>query len=775
MKPDKQTNLYQIRHSLAHMLAEAVLDMFPDAKLGTGPVTENGFYYDFELPRTLIPEDLPLIQKRMKKYVQQGQNFVRRDEPIAESIAFLKKIKQPFKIDLVNKFVEQQKIKVVSFYENFIPQKEEPVFVDLCEGGHVGNTKEIDPKSFKLSHISSAYWQADENNPSMQRIYGISFETAQELKDYEKMMEEAKKRDHRRLGKDLELYVMSPKVGPGFPLLAPKGEIIRHELEKFSREKHVEWGYNYVRTPNLGHLDMYRTSGHYPYYADSMFPPLKDDEEEFMLRPMNCPHHIQIFANRPHSYRELPLRLREDGLCFRYEQSGELSGLTRVRSFSIDDAHIFCTPDQMEEEINRCIDLSEEMYNLFGLNELTYVLSLRGPSNPEKYGGTEENWEKSQKILRDVLTKRKVVFDELEGEAAFYGPKIDVKARDVLGREWQLATIPQVDYHMPEAFDLHYIDSKGDKQRPIILHRAVYGSYERFMALLIEHFAGAFPAWLAPVQVEVLPIAEPHLDYAIEVREALRAEGVRAKILPPDEGTLGKRIRFSEKQKIPYMLVLGDKEKEAGSVNVRSYHTKKEKSQKLSGFVKKIVKEISERELPEKSEEEIRLLNKMATAEKKKSKGGASGDKIKQFIEENNIPYEGISHKKAASVLECQKVYGTQLNQQAKALLVKYKDTKGRLNYAVVTLPASKEADLEAIKKLLKAKEIKLANRKELKEKTGCIFGEMPPLGKVFGLQLIMDKDLLNEPKVYWNAGRLDFSMVTDPKDIKKVEKPIMF
>ncbi|MDP3976183.1 MAG: threonine--tRNA ligase [bacterium] len=598
MKPEKASHLYNIRHSLAHMLAQAVLDLFPEAKLGTGPVTENGFYYDFDLPRTLIPEDLEILEKKMRQFVKQNQFFVRRDEPIREAKAFLKTIKQPYKIELVDKFIEQQGIKEVSFYENVRESDNKPVFVDLCEGGHVDNTKEIDPQSFKLDKISSAYWQADENKASMQRIYGVSFETAEELKAWETMMAEAKKRDHRKLGVELDLYVLSEKVGPGLPLLTPRGTVIRQELDKLSQEKHKAWGYSYVTTPNLGDLGLYRTSGHYPYYAETMFPPLKDDETEFMLRPMNCPHHIQIYDAKPRSYRELPLRLREDGLCYRYEKSGELSGLTRVRALTIDDAHIFCTPEQMGEEINRCLDLAKEMYDVFGFKDLVFTLSLRDPANKDKYVGTDENWNKAEDFLRQALKKRGMEFKEYLGEAAFYGPKIDVKARDVLGREWQLATIPQIDYNMPERFDISYIDEHGTKQRPVILHRAVYGSYERFFGLLIEHFGGAFPTWLAPVQVEVIPVAEAHRDAALDILEQLKDAGVRAELAEPDL-TLGKRIRNSEGAKVPYMIVIGDKEIASGKVNARSYHSKQQVEHDREAFIGMIVAEIAERRLPE--------------------------------------------------------------------------------------------------------------------------------------------------------------------------------
>jgi threonyl-tRNA synthetase len=595
MKPDKQTKLYQIRHSLAHMLAEAVLDMFPEAKLGTGPVTENGFYYDFELPRPLIPEDLPLLQKRMKKYVQQGQNFVRRDEPIAESLLFLKKIKQPFKIELVNKFVEQQGIKQVSFYENFIAQKDEPVFVDLCEGGHVENTKEIDPKSFKLSHVSAAYWQADENNASMQRIYGISFETAEELQEYEKMMIEAKKRDHRKLGQELELFAFDERVGAGLPLWLPKGSILVEEIEKLAKETEDAGGYSRVKTPHIAKGDLYRTSGHLPYYADSMYPPMELDNEEYYLKAMNCPHHHLIFGARNRSYRELPLRLAEYGNCYRFEDSGALFGLMRVRSLNMNDAHIYCTPEQFHDEFLAVIDMYKYYFNLFGIEKYQMRLSKHSKEGlGKKYVDEPELWIQTEKEVRDCMEKSGVPFVEVEDEAAFYGPKIDVQIWSVIGREFTLAT-NQLDFSVPKKFDLTYIDKDGEEKTPLCIHRAPLSTHERLIGFLIEHFAGAFPVWLAPEQVRIIPVAEPHQDYARQVYDALRAEGVRVD-MALDE-SLGKRIRNAEKAKVPYMLVLGDKELAANSVNVRSYKTKEETLQKLDEFVAQVVKEVKERSL----------------------------------------------------------------------------------------------------------------------------------------------------------------------------------
>lgn len=594
MKPEKGTKLYNIRHSLAHMLAQAVLDMFPDAKLGTGPVTENGFYYDFLLPRTLIPEDLPLLQKRMMKYVSQGQNFVRRDEPIDASKAFLKKIGQPFKIELVEKFVREQGIKTVSFYENFIFQKKEPLFVDLCEGGHVENTKEIDPKSFKLSHLSSAYWQADEKNASMQRIYGISFETAKELQDYEKMMEEAKKRDHRKLGTDLEIFLFSDEVGPGLPLWQPSGAVMIEELEKLAKEMEQKAGYLRVRTPHITKGGLYEKSGHLPYYKETMFPPMMLDSEEYYLKPMNCPHHHLLYAARPRSYRELPLRLAEYGHCYRYEDSGALFGLMRVRSLNMNDAHIYCTPEQFKKEFIDVINLYKIYFDLFGIEKVEMRLSKHSKEGlGKKYVDEPELWIQTEAQVREAMIESGVPFSEVEDEAAFYGPKIDVQIWSVIGREFTLAT-NQLDFAVPKRFNLTYIDHDGKEKTPLCIHRAPLSTHERLIGFLIEHFGGAFPTWLSPLQVQILPVAEAHRDYGLEVLEMLLERGVRAQLAEPTE-TVGKRIRNAEKLKIPYMIVVGDEEVGKDTVNVRSHKTGKQKSQKLDRFVKEIVKEIEER------------------------------------------------------------------------------------------------------------------------------------------------------------------------------------
>lgn len=594
MKPEKGSHLYNIRHSLAHMLAEAVLDMFPEAKLGTGPVTDNGFYYDFELPRTLIPEDLPLLQKKMKKYVQQGQNFVRRDEPIDKSLEFLETIKQPFKIELVNKFVEQQGIEQVSFYENFIPTKEEPVFVDLCEGGHVENTKEIDPKSFKLSHISSAYWQADSENASMQRIYGVSFETAEELQEYEKMMIEAKKRDHRKLGQELDLFTFDERVGAGLPLWMPNGSILVEEIEKLAKEQEEKGGYGRVKTPHIAKEQLYLTSGHLPYYAESMYPPMELDNEKYYLKAMNCPHHHLIFGARKRSYKELPVRLAEYGNCYRFEDSGALFGLMRVRSMNMNDAHIYCTPEQFKEEFLAVIDMYKYYFEVFGIEKYQMRLSKHAVSGlGKKYVNEPELWIQTEAQVRECMEESGVPFVEVEDEAAFYGPKIDVQIWSVIGREFTLAT-NQLDFSVPKKFDLSYVDSDGEEKTPLCIHRAPLSTHERLIGFLIEHYAGAFPTWLAPIQVQVIPIAEAHHDYAYEVFNMLKEKGVRVEMAEADD-SLGKRIRNAEKRKIPHMLVMGDAEVTAREVSARNYKTKEQVNIALDTFVEQIVEDIKNR------------------------------------------------------------------------------------------------------------------------------------------------------------------------------------
>lgn len=581
--------LEEKRHSLAHILAQAVVDMFPEAKLGVGPAIDNGFYYDFELPRTLIPEDLPILEKKMKHIIKQAQEFTSKLEPVDEAIEYLKKIDQPYKVELAAGFKEEG-TKEVGFHRN-------GPFVDLCRGGHIKNTNQIDPQGFKLDRIAGAYWKGDENRPMLQRIYGLSFEKPEELKEFLEMRKEAEKRDHRKLGKELELFTFDEMVGPGLPLWLPKGTVIIEELERLAKEMEYKAGYVRVRTPHLTKGKLYELSGHLPLYADSMYPPMQlEGEEDYYVRPMNCPHHHMCYKAHPKSYRDLPLRYAEYGTCYRYEDSGALFGLMRVRSMQMNDAHIYCTEGQFEDEFLAVTKLYLDYFKIFGIKKFVMRLSLHSPEKlGEKYVDEPELWKKGETMVHKVMKKSKVDFVEVEDEAAFYGPKIDIQVWSSIGREFTLST-NQVDFAIPKRMGLTYIDEKGKEKTPLCIHRAPLSTHERFIGFLIEHFGGVFPTWLAPVQAVVVPVAEAHEKYAKEVEAALFAEGVRVEMMPADD-SLGKRIRNAEKQKIPYMLVIGDKEKKGKSVAVRDYKTKEQKTLKLTSFIKNITEEIKERRL----------------------------------------------------------------------------------------------------------------------------------------------------------------------------------
>jgi threonyl-tRNA synthetase len=582
--------LQQIRHSLSHILAQAVLDMFPEAKLAIGPDIDNGFYYDFDLPRTLIPEDLTILEKKMKHIIKQNQKFEKYSEPVAKAMAFLKAAKQDYKVELAADLKAEGETEL-SFYKN-------GPFVDMCKGPHVDSTNQIDLGIFKLDKIAGAYWRGDEKRPMLQRIYGLAFETKDELDKYLEMRKEAERRDHRKLGKELDLFSFSENVGPGLPLWHPKGTVIIEELEKLAKEMEFQGGYSRVRTPHLTKGKLYELSGHLEHYKESMYPPMKlsDEEGEYYVKPMNCPHHHMIFGATPKSYRDLPLRLAEYGTCYRYEDSGSLFGLMRVRSMQMNDAHIYCTEDQFEDEFIAVTNLYLKYFKIFGIEKYVMRLSLHSPKGlGAKYVNEPKLWIKTEKMVRDAIKKAKVNFVEVENEAAFYGPKIDIEVTSAIGREFTLAT-NQVDFAVPKRMGITYIDEKGQNEYPLVIHRAPLGTHERFIGFLIEHFGGAFPVWLSPVQVAVLPVADTHVKYAEEVKQRLFEEGVRVEILSPEE-TLGKRIREAEKRKVPYMLVIGDKEKDSESVSVRDYKTKEQKEHKINGFIKSVVDEIKERRL----------------------------------------------------------------------------------------------------------------------------------------------------------------------------------
>lgn len=585
----KTESLDAIRHSLSHILAAVVLQKYPDTLLGIGPTTENGFYYDFLFTKSPSDADLSEIEKMMKELIKQKLEFT--SEKITPTDAKKLYKDQPFKLELIEELKELK--------EDLTIYRTGTVFYDLCRGGHIKNTSEIPTDGFKLWKIAGAYWRGSEKNKMLTRIYGLAFQTKKELTDYLNMLEEAQKRDHRKLGKDLDLFFFSPLVGKGLPLWTEKGATVRRELERFIQDEEIRRGYKHVITPDLASIELYKTSGHYPYYKDSMYAPIKIEEEEYMLRPMTCPHHFEIYRAKPRSYKELPFRIAELAKLYRYEKSGELSGMMRVRSFCLADAHIICRDaEQAAHEVHNVLDLIEDSAQAMGLEKGTdfwYRLSLGERKNTKKYFEDDAAWDKAEKALRGVLKERKCTYIEMPDEAAFYGPKIDIQMKNILGKDDTAFTV-QYDFVMPKRFQLTYIDETGKEKEPIVVHRSSIGAIERIFALLIEHYAGAFPLWLAPMQVRVLPIGEKHEVYAKKIVETLKKENVRAELDSSGE-TLGKRIRESEMQKIPYTLVLGDKEIEADSVNIRSYKEGQLGTLTVEAIKEKILREIKEKKI----------------------------------------------------------------------------------------------------------------------------------------------------------------------------------
>ena len=563
----EESELYKIRHSAAHVMAQAVMEMFPgQSKIAIGPPIAEGFYYDFDLPRSITPEDLEAIEKRMRQIIGGNHKFVRREVSADEARQEFKD--QPYKIELIDGLDKGG----VDEYGN--PINEKPVisfythdsFTDLCRGPHVEHTGKINPSAFKLMSIAGAYWRGDATKPQLQRIYGTAWKNDKELKEYLWKLEEAKKRDHRKVGKELGLFYFSDDVGPGLPLFTPKGEMVRYLMEKYVRDLQTKYGYQHVWTGHLVKEDLYHRSGHYENYKDAMFPPMEDEGVKFRLKPMNCPSHMTLYKEMgTHSYRDLPMRFAEFATLYRYEKTGELSGLTRVRALTQDDCHIFCRPDQIQEEFSLALNLIREVLSRYKLSNYRVRLSLRGSEG--KFVDDNEKWELATNALKAALDSNGVDYDAVEGEAAFYGPKADFLASDVLGREWQLSTI-QVDFIQPARLGCEYVGEDGKVHTPVLLHRAVTGSTERFMGVIIEHFAGAFPVWLAPVQAMIIPIADRHLEYANKVAQQMKDAGFRVEVDARSERMQAK-IRDAQVQKIPYMLVAGDKEAEAGAVAVR--------------------------------------------------------------------------------------------------------------------------------------------------------------------------------------------------------------
>ena len=580
--PDKlsalsaEERLERLRHSAAHIMAEAVLEMFPEAKIGIGPPIDTGFYYDFTLPRALTPEDLPVIEEKMRQSVKSDVPFAH--EEISKDAARKLFAEQPYKLELIDDIEDE----AVSLYKH-------GGFVDLCQGPHVERTGQV--QAFKLMNIAGAYWRGNERNPMLQRIYGALYETEEELQSHLEQIEEAFRRDHRRLGRELDLFSFHEEYGPGLVYWHPKGGRVRTIIEDFWREEHYKHGYELVYSPHIGRSSLWETSGHLDFYKESMYSPMDVDGQDYYIKPMNCPFHIQIYNSGLRSYRELPIRLAELGTVYRYERSGVLHGLMRVRGFTQDDAHIFCRPDQVKEEIERCVDFMQLFFRAFGFEQFHIFLSTRSPEG--NYAGSLEDWEMATSVLREAIQDRGLPHDVDEGGAVFYGPKIDAKLLDNLGREWQCTTI-QFDFNLPQRFDINYIGEDGREHRPYMVHRALLGSMERFFGVLIEQYGGAFPLGLAPVQAVVIPIADRHIEYANTVADALRQAGLRVEVDVRAERMQAK-IRDAQLQKVPYMLVVGDREAEAGSAAVRLRSGEDLGAMKLDELIARMQAEVEER------------------------------------------------------------------------------------------------------------------------------------------------------------------------------------
>ncbi len=567
-------------HSSAHLMAEALEARYPGVQFGIGPPIENGFYYDVDLgPHKLTLDDLPAIEDKMRELARRDAPYRRRNVSKQEALAYFTQKGDPYKLELIGELEDG----TITFYQ-------QGDFVDLCKGPHIPSTKPI--KAIKLTGLAGAYWRGDEQRPQLTRLYGITFPKQKDLDAYLERLELARQRDHRKLGRELDLFTFNNKVGPGLPMWLPRGAVLRETLVNFLKDEQLERGYQPVITPHIGRLELYRTSGHYPYYSHSQFPPMlaEDEEDGYLLKPMNCPHHTQIYADKLHSYRDLPVRLAEFGQVYRYEQSGELGGLTRVRGFTVDDAHIFCRPDQVKDEIKDAIDLTLKVLGALSFQDFKAQISLRDPADREKYVGEDALWQQAQQDLREAAAEMGLDAYEAVGEAAFYGPKIDFMVKDALGREWQLGTV-QLDYNLPARFDLVYVGADDQRHRPVMIHRAPFGSLERFIGVLIEHCGGNFPTWLAPVQVAVLPVGQDFEDYAEQVGAKLRRAGFRVEVDARNE-KVGYKIRSAELQKIPYMLVVGARERERGTVAVRRHGEGDQGALPLEAFTAQVQEEI---------------------------------------------------------------------------------------------------------------------------------------------------------------------------------------
>ncbi len=590
----EESQLYKIRHSAAHIMAQAVLEIFPDGKVTIGPPVENGFYYDFDLPRNLTPEDLEKIEKRMRSIIQGGFEFKKTIVSAEEARKIF--ADQPYKLELIDGL---EKGGLDEYGE---PLKEKPeisiyqqdTFTDLCRGPHVDNTRQIKPTAVKLMSVAGAYWRGDEKNKMLQRIYGTAWESEQQLKDYLWQLEEAKKRDHRKLGKELEIFIFDEEVGPGLPLWLPNGGVMIEELEKLAKETEDQAGYSRVRTPNLTKEDLFLRSGHLPYYAESMYPPMELEGVKYYVKPMNCPMHHKIFGAKPHSYRDLPIRLAEYGTCYRYEKSGELFGLMRVRSMQMNDAHLYCAEEQFEQEFMGVIALYHKYFKLFGIEKYIMRLSLHSKAGlGKKYVDNERLWIKTEDMVRRAMTNGNVPFMEVEDEAAFYGPKIDVQIWSAIGKEFTLAT-NQVDFAQPARFDLKFTNKEGNEEVPLCIHRAPLSTHERMIGFLIEHYAGNFPVWLCPEQVRIIPITDGQNEYAHQIVQQLREQGIRVSA-DISAQRMNAKIRSAQLMKVPYMLVVGENEMKAGQVSLRVRDGSQQNNIPLAEFVARIKDRIAKR------------------------------------------------------------------------------------------------------------------------------------------------------------------------------------
>ena len=581
MNIKENERLQRLNHSGAHLLAQAVKHLYPNAKFWVGPVIEEGFYYDIDLGNvTLTEEDLPKIEKEMKKIVKDGKKIIRHELTRQEALEMFKN--DEYKIDLIERMPEDE---VITCYS-------QGDFTDLCRGPHVESTKEL--KHFKLLKVSGAYYKGDSKNKMLQRIYGICFDTEEELQKHLEFLEDCKQRDHRKLGKDLGIFMFSELVGKGLPMWLPNGFTVRQNLVNYIMNKEISLGYKHVMTPSLGNVDLYKTSGHWDHYKEDMFPAMELDDEAYVLRPMNCPHHMMMFKNSLHSYRDLPVRIAEIANDFRYEASGAVCGIERTRAFTQNDSHIFCRLDQIKDEFQGVVKLILDVYKDFGFNDYEFRLSLRDKNDKEKYFDNDEMWDKAENELRKVLTELNIPFYEAEGEAAFYGPKLDVQVKSAIGHDVTLSTC-QLDFLLPERFELTYIDEEGKKVRPVVIHRAILGSLDRFIAFLLEETKGALPLWLAPVQVNIIPVSSEHqLDYAYEVKEILEKSGIRVEVDARNE-KLGYRMRESQTKKIPYTLVLGDNEKENKTVTYRKHGSSDKETLSIDDFKELVLTQIEEK------------------------------------------------------------------------------------------------------------------------------------------------------------------------------------